>query len=225
MKSYVCSICGYMYDEAKGSPDSGVPVGTRWADLSEGWVCPLCGASKAEFHPVGESKQTVEKSAQVVAGTLGSLTALAALEMSAVCSNLARGCEKQYLAQEAGWYRELEAYFKASVGSADEASYDALLALVQNNLDNDIPTAQAIAKAEGDRGAQRALVWDDKVTRIHKSLLDRYQRDGEAMLEVVNAYICTACGFIFLGTEPPQLCPVCKVPAWKFEQVEGRAQA
>ena len=225
MRTYVCSICGYVYDEAKGSPDTGVAAGTRWADLSEAWVCPLCGASKAEFHPVGESEQTVEKSAQDVAGTLGSLTALAALEMSAVCSNLARGCEKQYLTQEAGWYRELEAYFKASVGSADEASYDALLALVQNNLDNDIPTAQAIAKAEGDRGAQRALVWDDKVTRIHKSLLDRYQRDGEAMLEGVNAYVCTACGFIFLGTEPPELCPVCKVPAWKFDKVEGRVQA
>ena len=225
MKSDVCSICGYMYDEAKGSPDTGVPAGTRWADLSEGWVCPLCGASKAEFHPVDESKQTVEKGAQDGAGPLGSLTALAALEMSAVCSNLARGCDKQYLAQEAGWYRELEAYFKASVGSADEASYDALLALAQNDLDNGIPAAQAIAKVESDRGAQRALVWDDKVTRIHKSLLDRYQRDGEAMLEGVNAYVCTACGFIFLGTEPPELCPVCKVPAWKFEQVEGRAQA
>jgi len=225
MRTYVCYICGYVYDEAKGSPDTGVAAGTRWADLSEAWVCPLCGASKAEFHPVGESEQTVGKSATVAMGTLGSLTTLAALEMSAVCSNLARGCEKQYLTQEAGWYRELEAYFQASVGSADEASYDALLALVQNNLDNDIPTAQAIAKAEGDRGAQRALVWDDKVTRIHKSLLDRYQRDGEAMLEGVNAYVCTACGFIFLGTEPPELCPVCKVAAWKFEQVEGRAQA
>ena len=68
-------------------------------------------------------------------------------------------------------------------------------------------------------------MWDDKVTRIHKSLLTRYQRDGEAMLEGVNAYVCTACGFIFLGTEPPELCPVCKVPAWKFDKVEGRVQA
>ena len=225
MKSYVCSICGYVYDEAKGTPDTGVAAGTRWADLSEAWVCPLCGASKAEFHPLGESKQIVEKSATDAIGTLGSLTALAALEMSAVCSNLARGCEKQYLEQEAGWYRELEAYFKASAGSIDEASFDALLTLAQNDLDNSIPAAQAIAKAEGDRGAQRALVWDDKVTRIHKSLLTRYQRDGEAMLEGVNAYVCTACGFIFLGTEPPELCPVCKVPAWKFDKVEGRVQA
>ena len=225
MKSYVCSICGYVYDEAKGTPDTGVAAGTRWADLSEAWVCPLCGASKAEFHPLGESKQIVEKSATDAIGTLGSLTALAALEMSAVCSNLTRGCEKQYLEQEAGWYRELEAYFKASAGSIDEASFDALLTLAQNDLDNSIPAAQAIVKAEGDRGAQRALVWDDKVTRIHKSLLARYQRDSEAMLEGVNAYVCTACGFIFLGTEPPELCPVCKVPAWKFDKVEGRVQA
>ena len=225
MMTYVCSICGYMYDEAKGSPDTGVPAGTRWADLSASWVCPLCGASKAEFHPLDDSRQTVGKNTRDSAGTLGSLTALAALEMSAVCSNLARGCEKQYLAKEAGWYRELEAYFKTSAGSIGEASFETLLALAQVDLDTGIPAAQAVAKAEGDRGAQRALVWDDKVTRIHRSLLARYQRDGDAMLEGVNAYVCTACGFIFLGTEPPELCPVCKVPAWKFEQVEGRLQA
>ena len=225
MKTYVCSICGFVYDEAKGLPDTGVPAGTRWADLSESWVCPLCGASKTEFHLAGESAPDVGERAPDASGSMGSLTALAALEMSAVCSNLARGCEKQYLAQEAGWYRELETYFKASAGSSGDATFDALLTLAQSDLDNGIPEAQAITKAENDRGAQRALVWDDKVTRIHKSLLNRYLREGEAMLESVNAYVCTACGFIYLGTEPPELSPVCKVPSWKFEKVEGRVQA
>lgn len=224
MKSYVCSICGYVYDEANGAPDTGVPAGTRWADLSESWVCPLCGASKAEFRPVGESETVARKRAHDAMGTLESVTPLAALEMSAVCSNLARGCDKQYLAQEADWYRELETYFKTSAGSSDGATFDALLTLVQDDLDSGIPSAQTVAQSENDRGAQRALVWDDKVTRIHKSLLARYQRDSEAMLEGVNAYVCTACGFIYMGTEPPELCPVCKVPAWKFDKVEGRAQ-
>ena len=49
MKQYVCSVCGYIYDEAAGIPDDGIAPGTLWADLPEDWVCPLCGAGKDEF--------------------------------------------------------------------------------------------------------------------------------------------------------------------------------
>ena len=49
MKRYVCSICGYVYDEETGDPDSGVAPGTVWADVPDDYVCPVCGASKEEF--------------------------------------------------------------------------------------------------------------------------------------------------------------------------------
>ncbi|NLI20628.1 MAG: rubredoxin [Clostridiales bacterium] len=49
MKQYVCSVCGFIYDEAMGLPDDGIAPGTLWADLPEDWVCPLCGAAKSEF--------------------------------------------------------------------------------------------------------------------------------------------------------------------------------
>ena len=49
MKQYVCTVCGFIYDEAEGIPDGGVAPGTLWADLPEDWVCPLCGAAKSEF--------------------------------------------------------------------------------------------------------------------------------------------------------------------------------
>ncbi|HNX62166.1 MAG TPA: rubredoxin [Candidatus Limiplasma sp.] len=49
MKKYVCGVCGYIYDEAEGIPDDGIAPGTKWADLPEDWVCPLCGADKSEF--------------------------------------------------------------------------------------------------------------------------------------------------------------------------------
>ena len=49
MKKYVCSVCGYIYDEAAGIPDDGIAPGTLWAQLPEDWVCPLCGAAKTEF--------------------------------------------------------------------------------------------------------------------------------------------------------------------------------
>ncbi len=49
MKQYICSVCGYVYDEATGAPDDGIAPGTLWADLPEDWACPLCGAAKSEF--------------------------------------------------------------------------------------------------------------------------------------------------------------------------------
>ncbi len=49
MKQYICTVCGFIYDEAAGIPEDGIAPGTLWADVPEDWVCPLCGASKAEF--------------------------------------------------------------------------------------------------------------------------------------------------------------------------------
>ncbi|HOC46595.1 MAG: rubredoxin [Syntrophorhabdaceae bacterium] len=46
---YVCNVCGYIYDPAAGDPDNGVKPGTRFDDLPDTWVCPICGAPKSEF--------------------------------------------------------------------------------------------------------------------------------------------------------------------------------
>jgi rubredoxin len=49
MNRYRCTICGYVYDPEKGDPENGVKPGTRFEDLLDDWVCPLCGAEKAMF--------------------------------------------------------------------------------------------------------------------------------------------------------------------------------
>jgi len=49
MDKYACGPCGYVYDPAKGDPDSGIPAGTPFEQLPEDWVCPICGASKDAF--------------------------------------------------------------------------------------------------------------------------------------------------------------------------------
>lgn len=49
MATYVCELCGYEYDPKEGDPESGIPEGTEFEDLPDGWVCPLCGASKEDF--------------------------------------------------------------------------------------------------------------------------------------------------------------------------------
>ena len=219
MKKYICTVCGYVYDEAKGIPEAGIAAGTTWEMLPDSWVCPICGASKSEFKEAGE------KPAAVNPATKAELPAedkeLSPRELSIVCSNLARGCEKQYKAQEAELFKELADYFKAGSASAADADVSKLLALVEKDLSENFPAVNSTAADAKDRGALRALVWSEKVSRILKSLLARYAKEGDAMLENTGVYVCTICGFVYIGDNPPELCPVCKVPSWKFEKIEG----
>ncbi len=51
MRKWKCSVCGYIYDPAKGDPDNGVKPGTAFEKIPEDWVCPTCGATKDMFEP------------------------------------------------------------------------------------------------------------------------------------------------------------------------------
>ena len=222
MEKYVCSVCGFVYDEAKGIPESGIALGSRWEDLPEDWVCPICGATKAEFEKQGESAAPAEKKSKPIIGEQTDMQQLSPLEISALCSNLARGCEKQYKPEETALFNELAGYFKTASAPAKDPDFNKLIALIEKDLEEGFPIANTVASDVKDRGALRALVWSEKVTRILKSLLTRYQKEGEAMLQNTGVYVCTICGFIYIGDTPPDICPVCKVPNWKFEKVEGR---
>ncbi|MEG1942318.1 MAG: rubredoxin [Angelakisella sp.] len=46
MTKYVCTVCGFVYDEAVGCPEAGVAPGTPWSEVPEDFVCPLCGVDK-----------------------------------------------------------------------------------------------------------------------------------------------------------------------------------
>jgi len=41
---YICSVCNYVYDEKRGEPHRGIKPGTRFEDLPEDYVCPVCAA-------------------------------------------------------------------------------------------------------------------------------------------------------------------------------------
>lgn len=49
MKKYVCDACGWEYDEELGDPDSGIAPGTKFEDLPDDFVCPVCGVGKDMF--------------------------------------------------------------------------------------------------------------------------------------------------------------------------------
>ena len=51
-KSWVCLICGCIYNEQDGVPEDGIPPGTRFADIPANWRCPLCDVGKEDFAAV-----------------------------------------------------------------------------------------------------------------------------------------------------------------------------
>lgn len=53
-KQYRCIICSHVYNPAEGDPDGGIAPGTPFEDIPDTWVCPDCGATKADFEPIEE---------------------------------------------------------------------------------------------------------------------------------------------------------------------------
>ena len=49
MATWLCTICGYVYDPEQGDPDNGVDPGTPFENVPDDWVCPICGAGKDAF--------------------------------------------------------------------------------------------------------------------------------------------------------------------------------
>ena len=137
MSQYVCSICGYVYDEAMET--------MKWEDVPEDWLCPLCSAAKSEFYKQGESNDNETSKTVSIIEVSDDMKELSPLEMSALCTNLARGCEKQYKPEESALFTELAQYFKSTSAPAEDPSFEKLLELIATDLNEGFPNANAIA--------------------------------------------------------------------------------
>lgn len=224
---YVCRICGYVYDEeTEGTPFSALP---------SDWKCPLCGAARSDFRAEedktavpssagagyaqtgSEEKSTEDRGKKGADGHEGEYKELSYGQLFAVFSNLARGCEKQYRQNESKMFAELADYFDKRTPAADTADTAALSAELIKDAER-YTQLRAVADEHADRGAERVCVWGEKVTAMLSSLLKRYVEEGEDMLSGTGIWVCSVCGFVYIGDAPPALCPVCKVPEWKFEK-------
>lgn len=216
---YVCSVCGYVYDEAKGIPEADIPPGTKFADLPADFHCPWCGAGKDAFKAKGE--QAVPAKQPTVTPIKVEAVNLESLKLSVIFSELAKACEKEALTAESHDFFTLAQIFEDAAGQAAKSDLNALVTLLENELNTAYPEAKATAERMQDRGALRALVWSEKVARMSQSLLTAYAKEGAAMLANKRIYVCEACGFVYLGTNPPEKCPVCKAPNWRFTEIKG----
>lgn len=107
MKKYVCNICGFVYDEAAGYPEAGIAPGTRQKDVPNDWDCPLCGANKEDFKEEALKPANITTSLHGNDDSSDDLRKLSSRKMSSLFSNLSKGCEKQYLSEEAELFGKL----------------------------------------------------------------------------------------------------------------------
>ncbi len=214
----VCTICGFVYDETLGIPEAGIAPGTRFDELPDTWVCPVCGAPKAAFRPVEAAPEPVAAPAVEPAHAPREMSNL---EVSAVCSNLARGCEKQYLAREAELFLQLANYYADRAAPAQQGDFESLTTLINSDLSATLPAARTASEAQADRGALRAVTWAEKVTTILLALIDRFAREPE-VIKHTNVFVCEICGFVYAGLNAPEICPVCKVPGLKIAEIVRR---
>ena len=223
MRKFKCSICGYAYDEAVGVPEKGIAPGTKWEDIPDGFACPVCGAPKSVFLLVEESfTAPVPSPANGGAEHTDNIAELSPGEISAICSSLAKGCEKQRLSDEMEAFNKLAAYYMAKTAPEDGKTLNDAARMLGDDLIQKFPAAKTAANSSKDRGALRSLVWSEKVSIMMKSLLERFAIEGDAMLENTRIWVCDICGFIYIGDAPPEICPVCKVPSFKILEVERR---
>ena len=213
---YRCSVCGYIYDEDK--------EGVRFEDLPEDWRCPVCGEGKEGFELMEDEEPASARAPEVQEAPSveeGDLRELSAAELSALCSNLARGCEKQQLSRESELFKQISDYFWSNRVVPDHDGVASLLELIGKDLEA-YPAAKDVVSSAGDRGSLRVLTWSEKVTMIMDSILTRY-RDDPSFLQHTSVYVCDICGFIYIGDNPPAVCPVCKVPGFMILRAGGVA--
>ncbi len=144
-------------------------------------------------------------------------------ELAAVCTNLEKACTKQLRGEEAATFAKLAAFYEARQEPKSDATMQNLLALIDADLAGGYRTANEVAQADGDRGSKRALLWGEKATKLLKSLLVRYEKQGAKLTEDTGVFVCEICGFVYVGDAPPEVCPICKVPSFKIHPVRKEA--
>lgn len=218
MKKYRCKICGYIYDDAKEK--------VKFEDLPSDWKCPLCGAPKHLFEeikeeePKEESKEAPKEELKEMenAEDNDELRELSDAEIAYICFNLAKGCEKQYLDEEQALFNDLANHYLQKLENTEGTITD-----IKNCIKNDsekLKQAMECADEYQDRGAKRVINWASKTTNIVSAILEQYEKEGTESIKDTKIWVCDICGFVYIGDEPPKVCPVCKVPSFKILEVK-----
>jgi len=224
MHKFRCTVCWYVYDEKAGVPEKNISPGIVWGKVPDDFLCPLCSSPKNMFKPIEEmeEKEEKEETADAVIKDGKELTHLNLSydEVSAICSSLCKGCEKQRLLPEMEAFSNLAQYYKTRASEEEKINLNDAAQLLDEDILTRYPEANNTAGPLRDRGALRSLVWSEKVSIILKSLIKRFNEEGDTLFKDKDIFVCDICGFIFPGDAAPEICPICKVPHYLLMKVQ-----
>ena len=229
MKKYRCTICKYEYDPAQGDPTQGIAPGTPFEALPADWKCPRCKQGKEKFEPVAE-----EKASNPYAGTQTEKNLHAAFAGESEARNkytyFASKAKKEGFEQIAALFLQTaenekehaKLWFKELNGIGDTAENLAAAAAGENYEWTDM--YEGFAKTAEAEGFPELAAKFRGVAAIEKMHEERYRallRNVETAQvfekSEVKVWESRNCGHLVVGTQAPEVCPVCNHPQAYFE--------
>ena len=229
MKKYKCTICKYEYDPAQGDPTQGIAPGTPFEQLPADWKCPRCKQGKEKFVPVEESKP-----ANPYAGTQTEKNLHAAFAGESEARNkytyFASKAKKEGFEQIAALFLQTaenekehaKLWFKELNGIGTTAENLAAAAAGENYEWTDMYEGFArTAEAEGFPELAAKFRGVAAIEKHHeeryRALLHNVEAKEVFAKSEVKVWECRNCGHIVIGTQAPEVCPVCNHPQAYFE--------
>ena len=229
MKKYKCTICKYEYDPAQGDPTQGIAPGTPFEQLPADWKCPRCKKDKSFFEPVEEPKP-----ANPYAGTQTEKNLHAAFAGESEARNkytyFASKAKKEGFEQIAALFLQTaenekehaKLWFKELNGIGTTAENLAAAAAGENYEWTDMYEGFArTAEAEGFPELAAKFRGVAAIEKHHeeryRALLHNVEAKEVFAKSEVKVWECRNCGHIVVGTQAPEVCPVCNHPQAYFE--------
>ena len=228
MKKYKCTICKYEYDPAQGDPTQGIAPGTPFEALPADWKCPRCKQGKEKFAPVEEPKTNP------YAGTQTEKNLHAAFAGESEARNkytyFASKAKKEGFEQIAALFLQTaenekehaKLWFKELNGIGTTAENLAAAAAGENYEWTDMYEGFArTAEAEGFPELAAKFRGVAAIEKHHeeryRALLHNVETKEVFAKSEVKVWECRNCGHIVVGTQAPDVCPVCNHPQAYFE--------
>ena len=229
MKKYKCTICKYEYDPAKGDPTQGIAPNTPFEALPADWKCPRCKQGKDKFELVEETKP-----ANPYAGTQTEKNLHAAFAGESEARNkytyFASKAKKEGFEQIAAlflqtaenekehaklWFKELNGIGNTAenlAAAADGENYE-----WTDMYENFARTAEAEGFAELAAKFRAVGAIEKHHEERYRALLHNVEAKEVFARSEVKVWECRNCGHIVVGTQAPEVCPVCDHPQSYFE--------
>ncbi len=228
MKKYKCTICGYIYDPAQGDSTQGIAPGTPFEALPADWKCPKCKKSKEVFQAIEEPKSNP------YAGTQTEKNLMAAFAGESEARNkytyFASKAKKEGFEQIAALFLQTadnekehaKLWFKELNGIGSTAENLAAAAAGENYEWTDMYEGFArTAEAEGFKELAEKFRGVAAIEKHHeeryRALLHNVEAQEVFAKSEVKVWECRNCGHIVVGTNAPDVCPVCNHPQAYFE--------